>query len=224
MISALTLDHIAHHVLDAGSAKVTLAPLNRHFLPGLLNVVGGPSGSGKTTLLSILSLTVRAAQGMIKFGDENLTLLKPASAAAWRRGNIGMIFQTSRLVSLMSVREHIHLAAATRGKVEAVEEGMALLHQLGLGDKLGHSPTQLSGGEKQRLAIAQALCFRPAILLADEPTAALDQANAELVSHTMRAYARANSAVVICVSHDRAVIDAADDLLMLQKPQGQVEC
>jgi putative ABC transport system ATP-binding protein len=217
MSHALLLDHIAHRVIDAGEAKPTLAPLNRCFLPGLLNVVGGPSGAGKTTLLSILSLTVRAANGMIFFGESNLTALKPAAATAWRRAYIGMIFQTSRLVSLMSVREHIHLAAATRGKVDAVEEGLTLLYQLGLGDKLGHRPAQLSGGEKQRVAIAQALCFKPPVLLADEPTAALDQGNAELVAHTLRAYAQANQAVVICVSHDRAVIDAADDLLMLAK-------
>jgi putative ABC transport system ATP-binding protein len=218
MSVSLSLDHVAHQVIDAGEAKATLALLNRPFRPGLLNVVGGPSGAGKTNLLSILSLTVRAAQGMIRFGDENLTALKPAGATAWRRNNIGMVFQTSRLVSLMSVKEHIHLAAATRGKVDAVEEGLALLHQLGLGDKLGHRPDQLSGGEKQRVAIAQALCFKPPVLLADEPTAALDQGNADLVAHTLRAYARAEKAVVICVSHDRAVIDAADDLLMLQKP------
>jgi putative ABC transport system ATP-binding protein len=218
MSPALALDHVAHQVIDAGNAKATLAPLNREFLPGLLNVVGGPSGAGKTTLLSILSLTIRAAKGMIRFGDDNLTALKPAGATAWRRANIGMVFQTSRLVSLMSVREHIHLAAATRGKVDAVEEGLALLRQLGLGDKLGHRPDQLSGGEKQRVAISQALCFRPNLLLADEPTAALDQANAELVAQTLRAYARSSGSVVVCVSHDRAVIDAADDLLMLQKP------
>ena len=217
MSAALILEHIAHQVIDAGEAKPTLAPLNRDFLPGLLNVVGGPSGAGKTTLLSILSLTVRAANGMILFGEHNLTALKPACATAWRRAHSGMILQTSRLVSLMSVNEHIHLAAATRGKVDAVEEGLSLLHQLGLGDKLSHRPAQLSGGEKQRLAIAQALCFKPPVLLADEPTAALDQGNAELVAHTLRTYARANHAVVICVSHDRAVIDAADDLLMLAK-------
>jgi putative ABC transport system ATP-binding protein len=217
MSAALILDHVSHQVIDAGEAKPTLAPLNRKFVPGLLSVVGGPSGAGKTTLLSILSLTVRASKGMILFGDDNLTALKPTAATAWRRAHIGLIFQTSRLVTLMSVKEHIHLAAATRGKVDAVEEGLSLLHQLGLGEKLDHRPAQLSGGEKQRLAIAQALCFKPPVLLADEPTAALDRGNAERVAQTLRAYALAQDAVVVCVSHDRAVIDAADDLLILAK-------
>jgi putative ABC transport system ATP-binding protein len=217
MTHALTLDHIGHSVIEGGSEKATLALLNRKFLPGILSVVGGPSGAGKTTLLSILSLTIRAAQGMILFGEDNLTALKPAAASAWRRANIGMVFQTSRLVSLMSVREHIHLAARLRSKDPAVDEGLSLINQLGLSDKLDTRPTQLSGGEKQRVALAQALCFRPTILLADEPTAALDQKNAELVAQTLRAYARETGAVVVCVSHDRAVIDAADDLLMLEK-------
>ena len=218
MTRALTLDHIGHSVLEGGAEKATLAPLNRKFLPGILSVVGGPSGAGKTTLLSILSLTIRAAQGMILHGEENLTALKPAAASAWRRAHIGMVFQTSRLVSLMSVREHIHLAARLRGKSPAVDEGLSLINQLGLSDKLDTRPLQLSGGEKQRVALAQALCFRPSILLADEPTAALDQKNAERVAHTLRTYARDTGAVVVCVSHDRAVIDAADDLLMLERP------
>ena len=217
MTATFTLDHLGHSVLEGGIEKPTLAPLNRKFLPGLLSVVGGPSGAGKTTLLSLLSLTIRAAHGMILSGEENLTALKPAAATAWRRANIGMVFQTSRLVSIMSVREHVHLAARLRGKDPAVEEGLSLIDQLGLGGKLDTRPTQLSGGEKQRVALAQALCFKPPILLADEPTAALDQKNAEMVAHTLRAYARETRAVVVCVSHDRAVIDAADDLLMLEK-------
>lgn len=218
MTMALSLDHVGHSVLEGGAEKPTLAPLNRSFMPGLLSVVGGPSGAGKTTLLSILSLTIKAAQGMIHFGEENLTALQPAAVQAWRRANIGMVFQTSRLVSLMSVKEHIHLAARLRGKDPAVDEGLSLINQLGLSDKLDTRPMQLSGGEKQRVALAQALCFRPSLLLADEPTAALDQKNAERVAHTLRAYAQETGAVVVCVSHDRAVIDAADDLLMLEKP------
>ncbi len=217
MTASLVLDRIAHVVLDAGHAKPTLAPLNRKFQSGQLSVVGGPSGAGKTTLLSILSLTVKAAQGLIRYGAENLTALKPEAAKDWRRQNIGMVFQTSRLIALMNVREHIELSARLRGSLPAVDEGISLISQLGLGDKLMARPDQLSGGEKQRVALAQALCFRPPVLLADEPTAALDQKNAELVAHTLRTYARERDAVVVCVSHDRAVIDAADDLLMLAK-------
>ncbi len=218
MNAALILDHVAHSVLEAGDAKATLAPLSRAFQPGRFCVIGGPSGAGKTTLLSILSLTVRASRGMIFWGDENLTALSPRAATEWRRQNLGMVFQTSRLVSVMTSAEHIKMAAAIRDKPAACAHGLSILEALGMADKLTKRPDQLSGGEKQRVALAQALCARPAILLADEPTAALDQTNAALVAHTLRTYARERGAVVVCVSHDRAVIDVADDILMLAKP------
>jgi putative ABC transport system ATP-binding protein len=217
MSAALILDHVSHSVLEAGNEKRTLAPLNRRFEPGLLNVVGGPSGAGKTTLLSILSLTVRATSGMILFGETNLTALNASAAKEWRRRHIGMVFQTSRLVSLMSVREHILLSARIRGSGSAIAEGLKRLKDFGLSDKLDSRPDKLSGGEKQRVALAQALSFDPPVLLADEPTAALDQQNAERVAQTLRAYAREKQAVVICVSHDRALFDTADNILKLEK-------
>jgi ABC-type lipoprotein export system ATPase subunit len=215
---ALSLDHVAHSVIEGQTDKVTLATLSRSFEPGRFHVVGGPSGSGKTTLLSILSLTVRASRGMILWGSQNLTGMRPSGQAKWRRDHLGLVFQTSRLVGVMNAFEHIQLAASIRGLPEAEREGLAILKALGMEAKLGQTPDKLSGGEKQRVAIAQALCCRPSIILADEPTAALDHTNAELVAHTLRTYARERQAVVICVSHDRAVIDAADDLLMLAKP------
>jgi putative ABC transport system ATP-binding protein len=123
----------------------------------------------------------------------------------------------------MNVAEHIRLAAATRRCAGAVEVGIETVTRLGLGSKLSALPEQLSGGEKQRVAIAQALCFSPKVLLADEPTASLDNTNAGLVAATLRTFARAQNAVVICVSHDRAVIDAADELLVLEKPAQLLE-
>jgi putative ABC transport system ATP-binding protein len=216
MNEALSLDRVSHSVADGQDEHCTLAPLSRCFAPGVFHAVGGPSGAGKTTLLSILSLTVKPRQGMLRWGEDNLTALSPERQAAWRRANLGLIFQTSRLVSVMNVREHIALAAAMRRRPEAVGEGLNL-EKMGMADRLGAMPAQLSGGEKQRVAIAQALCFRPRVLLADEPTAALDHNNAALVAATLRSYARSSGAVVICVSHDRAVLDAADDMLTLAK-------
>jgi ABC-type lipoprotein export system ATPase subunit len=215
--AALKLEQVSHSVFEGESEKSTLAPISRTFLPGEFHVIGGPSGSGKTTLLSILSLTVRATRGMVTWGCENLTKMKPSAQASWRRENLGLVFQTSRLVGVMNPLEHIRLAAAIRNRPEAEADGIETLRALGMGERLQQLPAQLSGGEKQRVAIAQALCARPSVLLADEPTAALDQANAALVAHTLRTFARTCSAVVICVSHDRVVMDAADKLLILEK-------
>jgi ABC-type lipoprotein export system ATPase subunit len=213
----LVIDEVAHAIIEGGREKQLLAPLSRRFEPGCFHVVGGPSGAGKTTLLSILSLTVSPTRGAIFWGEDNLSRLADAEQSAWRRQNLGLIFQTSRLVGVMTVREHIRLASAIRGKPEAEAEGLAILDMLGMAARLARLPAKLSGGEKQRVAIAQALCINPSILLADEPTAALDRDNAALVAETLRTFAHERGAVVICVSHDRVVIDAADDLMMLEK-------
>ena len=213
----LVLRDVAHSLVEGGVEKPVLASLSRTFGAGQFHVVGGPSGAGKTTLLSILALAVKPTSGMVFWGDECLTALRPIALASWRRSHLGLVFQTSRLVTPMTVIEHVQLAAAIRDRRSAEAEGLDLLEALGLGNKLRHLPSQLSGGEKQRLALALALCARPSVLLADEPTAALDQSNASLVAHTLRTFARQNDAVVICVSHDRVVLDAADDRLMLEK-------
>lgn len=214
---AMILDDIAHHVSEAGHVKPTLAPLSHSFAPGRLHVVGGPSGAGKTTLLSILALAVTPARGEVWLGTQSLSRLAPAARQDWRRAQLGLIFQTVRLVSVMTVADHVALAAAIRRRDDAIADGHRILASLGLAGKLSHLPDQLSGGEKQRVAIAQTLCACPAVLLADEPTAALDHANAQAVADTLRSYARSHAAVVICVSHDRALLDHADELLMLEK-------
>jgi putative ABC transport system ATP-binding protein len=213
----LTMADVSHSVTEGGTRKTVLAPISRSFATGRFHVVGGPSGSGKTTLLSVLSLTVRAIHGAILWGPQNMSALTPRAQACWRREHLGLIFQTGRLVSVMTAAEHVRLTAAIRNRPEAEREGLSALAALGMSDKLNHLPAQLSGGEKQRVAIAQALCARPSVLLADEPTAALDKANATIVADTLRSFARAHDAVVICVSHDRVVMDAADELLMLEK-------
>lgn len=213
----MILAEVAHSHFEGAQEKRVLAQLSRTFAPGQFHVVGGPSGAGKTTLLSILSLTVRPSRGIVLWGDDAISGLRAAEQAAWRRRHLGLIFQTSRLVGVMTVREHVKLASAIRGMPEAEAEGLAVLGALGMGNRFSQLPGQLSGGEKQRVAIAQALCARPSILLADEPTAALDQTNAALVAHTLRTFARERNAVVVCVSHDRVVMDAADHLLLLEK-------
>ena len=205
---------------DCGSEKATLSPLTRRFDAGAFHVVGGPSGAGKTTLLSLLSLAVRASGGRIRHGEIELTGLSESEASRWRRRCVGMIFQTTRLVGIMSAREHIELAGRLRPGAPGTtcEYGLELLTAMGLGGRLDDFPLQLSGGEKQRLALAQALCFAPSIVLADEPTAALDSVNARLVGEILAEYARRHNAVVICVSHDSALHGMADQAFELERP------
>jgi putative ABC transport system ATP-binding protein len=215
--SAIRLENLGHSMVEAGHVKATLAPLTCQFEAGKFHVVTGPSGAGKTTLLSLLSLFVRATSGDLFWGEESLTELSHHDAAAWRRRHLGLIFQTSRLVGVMTAEEHIAMVARVRGQPEARAEGLRLLDSLQIGDKKRHRPFALSGGEKQRVAIAQALCARPSVLLADEPTASLDRTNAIAVAGTLRTYASEMDAVVVCVTHDHSVIDHADAVLHLQK-------
>lgn len=217
MTGALSIHALSYRLDDAGTERNVLAPLTRSFAPGAFSVVTGPSGAGKTTLLSLLSLTVPASSGTIRHGALDMGALDPTAAQRWRRARLGMVFQTSRLIAMLSVAEHIALSAMLRSAADARERGLSLLARLGLGEMLAMRPGQLSAGEKQRLALAQALCFEPEILLADEPTAALDVVNARLVGESLRDYAHRAGAVVICVSHDRQLIDIADDLLTLEK-------
>ncbi len=213
----LRLNELSRSVWDSGVEKRVLAPLNYVFEPGRFHVVSGPSGAGKTTLLSLLALAAAPSRGRILWGDTNLLGLTARRVNSWRRANLGIIFQHCRLVSVMSAMENVRLAGAIRG-MDVATEGRRLLSLFGLGHRLDQRPGQLSGGEKQRVAIAQTLACRPRLLLADEPTAALDSSNAAFVTDTLRGFARTASAVVICVSHDPTVIQAADSVLTLDRP------
>lgn len=218
MSGALSLRDLEHHRPDSGGIKTVLARLNCEFAPGQLHVIAGPSGSGKTTLLSLLALAIRAAHGTIMWRGADLGALSVRQASNWRREHVGFVFQTSRLVGVMTVDEHIRLAAAIRRRPDAVDRGYALLSELGMHDKLSRRPSALSGGEKQRVAVAQALCASPSLVLADEPTAALDHPNAMRVTQALKSYASEQGATVVCVSHDQEVIGAADQLVTLLKP------
>lgn len=211
------LDNVTHAVVENGRHRQVLAPLSHAFAAGALHVVGGPAGSGKAALLSILSLAVRPSRGAVLWGDVDLSALHPAQQTKWRRRNLGLVLDSASLVGVMTVRDHVRMAAAIRRRQDAEAEGLAILGALGMGAQLNLLPAQLSGGEKECVVLAQALCARPAILLAEEPTSALDHAKAALVAYTLRNFARDANAVVICVSHDPLVMDAADDVLILEK-------
>lgn len=150
---------------------------------------------------------------------ENCDLLENdlQTLAQWRKENVGFVFQNYRLVEVFTVHEHLRMMAAMRYGEHVYQSGLRTLEMLGLKDKLNLYPHQLSGGEKQRLATCMAISFQPKLLLADEPTAALDAANSGSVAIALRNYARSSGAIVIAVSHDKAMIDNADECVALIK-------
>jgi len=213
----MQLDRIDYALSEGGQRRLLLNGFSQAFQPGRFACLTGPSGTGKTTILSLMAGVVQPDGGHVLDGDTAISGLSVPARAMWRRASVGLVFQTCRLIDVLTVADHMALVARLRRQPEAQDAGHRLLAQFGLAGKLGQRPGQLSGGEKQRVALAQALAARPRVVLADEPTAALDRANAAAVAAALRHYAETTAAVVIAVSHDQVMIDAAHDEVRLMK-------
>ncbi|WP_310497610.1 ATP-binding cassette domain-containing protein [Sandarakinorhabdus sp.] len=213
----MRLAGVDYAISEGSGRRPLLSGMDLTFAAGAFTCLTGASGTGKTTILSLLAGVCLPDAGLVLDGDTPLSAMREAARTAWRRAHVGMVFQTCRLIDVLTAAEHMALVARLRGHAEAEENGLALLDRLGLADKKNSRPGQLSGGEKQRVALAQALASRPRIVLADEPTAALDRTNAEFVAQTLRDYARQSGAVVVAVSHDDAMIQNAHARTMLTK-------
>ena len=217
-MSLLSLDAVDYHLSEGGHDRTLISELSLVFAPGSFACLTGPSGCGKTTILSLLASVCVPHGGQIVHNGISVSKLDESARRDWRRSEVGMVFQTCRLIDVLTVSEHMALVARLRGQPGAAAEGEALARGLGLEELMNARPGQLSGGEKQRAALAQAMAHRPRILLADEPTAALDHANSKLVAKRLGKYARENNAIVVAVSHDQIMIDAADDVFEIDKP------
>ena len=164
----------------------------------------GPSGSGKSTLLNILGSLDSPTHGSIRLDGEELAHLPEQRLAAIRSQKIGFIFQSHHLLPQCSVLENIlvpALAATGRAPASAVERAKQLLERVGLGHRLDHRPTQLSGGECQRVAVVRSLINRPSLILADEPTGALDHSTAESLGNLLVELNRDDQVTLIVVTH-----------------------
>ena len=184
----------------------------------------GPSGAGKSTLLTMLGLIRQPDSGKIVIGNE--TVFDNGSRTdirTFRRKNIGFVFQKANLLPFLNALDNVRLAMEINdvsGK-EAKQRAAELLEQFGLGDRLHFMPKELSGGQQQRVAIARALANRPRILLADEPTAALDSAMGRKVMELLRDAARKHDAGVLVVTHDHRAIDVFDRIWVME--DGKIE-
>lgn len=184
------------------------------FPRGAVTAVVGPSGSGKSSLLGILACMDRPTAGSVIVGDTEVADLPLRRLHAIRRRLIGYVFQrpSDNLVPNVSVRDHVELAARRRNRIVATDE---LLESLGIGHRRDHMPQQLSGGEQQRVAFAQAIAGNPAVVLADEPTAELDSTSARSLIDAIKGLASGGSGFVVA-THDPNVIEAADSTLHLR--------
>jgi ABC-type lipoprotein export system ATPase subunit len=194
------------------AARPLLDGLSRTFAAGTFTAVVGRSGSGKTTLLHLLAGLDRPSGGEVLVQGQQIGHLSRAGVAAVRREHIALVTQEPGLVPHLTARENVELGLQVRG---VAGDATRALTEVGLAGRLDHRADRLSAGERQRVAIARALAAQPAILLADEPTARLDNANARAVGDLLARLARETGAAVICATHDEALIEHADNALTL---------
>ncbi len=181
-------------------------------------MLSGPSGSGKTTLLSILGCVLTATSGHVQLMGEDISKAKEGDLPRLRRSYIGFVFQAHNLIASLTAQENVGLLLEMRGSSQskARAEAGRLLDDVGLGDKLMSKPGDLSGGQRQRVAIARALAGSPPIILADEPTAALDAQNGLKVTETLRALAKEHGHTVVVVTHDNRIFHLADRIVHIE--------
>lgn len=176
----------------------------------------GASGSGKSTLLHILGSVDTPTEGKVFVDGEDISKLTATQSAIFRRRKVGLVYQFYNLIPTLTVRKNI-LMPLLLDKRKVKEEYLEqVVNQLGIGDKLEMMPNQLSGGQQQRVAIARALIYRPAILLADEPTGNLDQKNSKEIIEMLKISNRKLSQTIILITHDEKIALEADRIITIE--------
>jgi putative ABC transport system ATP-binding protein len=185
---------------------------------GALTLLMGPSGSGKTTLLSILGCMLTPTSGTVRVGGRATTDAGPEELARIRRENIGFVFQSYHLFPTLTALDNVRLALDVRGENShrAMQKSKEALARVGLALKMSSYPRELSGGEQQRVAIARAIVGNAAVLLADEPTAALDSENGHAIMEVLAEIARGQSRGVLVVTHDPRIVPFADRIVSIE--------
>ena len=198
-----------HRVLDHADAE---------FADGEVVAVIGRSGSGKSTLLNLISGIDRPDSGTVRIDGLDVTALTEPHLTLFRRKNIGFVYQFFNLVPTLDVEENVRLVLELNGVrgAQARERSVAILNEVGLGNRLHSLVDTLSGGEQKRVAIARALVHRPPVLLADEPTGNLDEETARQVLPVLLSLTRQRGATLVIVTHDTALARSADRMLELR--------
>jgi len=189
---------------DAARTVEVLRGVNLELAPGEIAAVVGPSGSGKSTLLHLLGGLDRPEGGEIEVGGRRLDRLSPRELAGFRNQTVGFVFQFSQLLADFTALENVALPGwiAGRPRAELERRAAALLDEVGLADRREHFPSQLSGGEQQRVALCRALVLEPPLVLADEPTGNLDPASGEGVFRLLVDLQRRHGTTALVVTHN----------------------
>lgn len=215
-----TTDLVVDHRTEAGLVRA-LDCTALEVDAGARVAIMGPSGSGKSTLLGLLAGLAVPTKGSVGVGRETISSLSERQRVVFRRRAVGMVYQADNLLPHLTVEENVGLQLAIcRREIEARDRGdpQSVLERLGLGRLARRLPDQLSGGERQRVAVARAVIHRPGVILADEPTGALDAASARAVIELMTEVHREIGATLVVVTHDPAIAGHLSRIVHLQAP------
>jgi ABC-type lipoprotein export system ATPase subunit len=217
-VSQLELDQVVKHYHNAGVEVRAVDGVTFALDQGEMLALQGPSGSGKTTLLLLVAGLIKAERGAIRYEGRDLSTLSENEAADYLMRDVGFIYQHFHLMPRVSALENasIKLLLGGTGTRKAQAAARPWLERIGLGDRLDHTPEQLSSGECQRIAIARALAGEPKLILADEPTGNLDSAASREVVELLRSIARERDAGALLVTHDPEAAAIADRRCMLR--------
>jgi putative ABC transport system ATP-binding protein len=206
----IAVEHVSKRVRDS-SGELTILDDIDFSLPaqGSAAIVGA-SGSGKSTLLAIIAGLDVPSAGTVKLAGTDLFALDEDARAAVRAQRVGFVFQSFQLMGNLTALENVMLPLELQGRVDAKLQATEMLRRVGLGERLGHYPKVLSGGEQQRVALARAFVVKPALLLADEPTGSLDFATGEKVMALMFELNREQGTTLVLVTHDRGIAARCD--------------
>jgi putative ABC transport system ATP-binding protein len=215
----VALSGVNYSLTIASAPLQILRNVSLNVAPAEVVAIVGPSGSGKTSLLMLLGGLERATSGQVVVAGQDLTTLSEDDLAVFRRKTLGIVFQSFHLIPSLSALDNVGLALEIASPelslVQAREAAAAALTSVGLGERLHHRPSALSGGEQQRVGLARAMIAKPRLLLADEPTGNLDQTTGAQVMALMFDLARQQGAAVIFVTHDPGLAARADRMLTM---------
>ena len=218
MSTILKLEHIQKYYGSEGNLTKAIKDISFSVEEGEFLGIMGASGSGKTTLLNCISTIDTVSAGHIYLRGTDVTEIPPKDLARFRRENLGFVFQDFNLLDTLTISENIALALAiNQAPAAQVEPRIAeMAERLNIGDILDKYPYQVSGGQKQRCACARALVNRPGLLLADEPTGALDSHSAQMLLNTMQSINRQMGSTILMVTHDAFTASYAGRILLLR--------
>lgn len=216
--SSLILEGVSHCFSKGATAIMALRDVTLEIRPGELTVLVGPSGSGKTTLLSVMGAVLQPTAGHVVVCGRDVTTMSNSERNRTRLSHIGFVFQNYGLFPSLTARQNVEISLELRGITgrERRMRAIALLEEMGIRDKVDTYPADLSGGQKQRVAIARAVAGTPSIVLADEPTAALDALNGRRIVKSLRTLATERKRIVVIVTHDSRVLDQADRIIRIE--------